>query len=124
MLMRTGSREQALNHQTTCISDSCTPQSLPHEKPYTETHQQKGSTSLVAQWLRLLAPNAGGPGSIPDQGTRSHVPHLRVRMPQRRPRSYMLQLSPGAAKWINNFFFSMKVSLFLTVSFFFFIYFY
>ena len=30
-------------------------------------------TSLVAQWLRLRAPNAGGPGSIPDQGTRSHM---------------------------------------------------
>ena len=30
-------------------------------------------TSLVAQWLRLHAPNAGGPGSIPHQGTRSHM---------------------------------------------------
>ena len=39
-------------------------------------------TSLLAQWLRLWAPNAGGPGSIPGQGTRSH----------------MLQLRPGAAK--------------------------
>ncbi|TEA34881.1 hypothetical protein DBR06_SOUSAS4310073, partial [Sousa chinensis] len=29
--------------------------------------------SLVAQWLRLYAPNAGGPGSIPGQGTRSHM---------------------------------------------------
>ncbi|TEA32323.1 hypothetical protein DBR06_SOUSAS28210010, partial [Sousa chinensis] len=39
--------------------------------------------SLVAQWLRLHAPSAGGPGSIPGQGTRSHV-QLRVRMPQLR----------------------------------------
>ena len=31
-------------------------------------------TSLMAQWLRLLAPNAGALGSIPGQGTRSHVP--------------------------------------------------
>ena len=31
-------------------------------------------TSLVVQWLRLRAPNAGGPGLIPDQGTRSHMP--------------------------------------------------
>ena len=31
-------------------------------------------TSLVAQCLRLHAPSAGGPGSIPGQGTRSHVP--------------------------------------------------
>ncbi|TEA37689.1 hypothetical protein DBR06_SOUSAS9210004, partial [Sousa chinensis] len=30
--------------------------------------------SLVVQWLRLRAPNAGGPGSIPGQGTRSHMP--------------------------------------------------
>ena len=30
-------------------------------------------TSLVAQWLRLRAPNARGPGLIPGQGTRSHM---------------------------------------------------
>ena len=30
-------------------------------------------TSLVVQWVRLHAPNAGGPGSIPGQGTRSHM---------------------------------------------------
>ena len=30
-------------------------------------------TSLVAHWLRLHAPNAGGPSSIPGQGTRSHM---------------------------------------------------
>ena len=30
-------------------------------------------TSLVGQWLRLYAPNAGGPGSIPNQRTRSHM---------------------------------------------------
>ena len=28
-------------------------------------------TSLVVQWVRLHTPNAGGPGSIPGQGTRS-----------------------------------------------------
>ncbi|TEA36653.1 hypothetical protein DBR06_SOUSAS310034, partial [Sousa chinensis] len=38
--------------------------------------------SLVAQWLRLHAPNAGGPGSISGQGIRSHMPQLRVRMLQ------------------------------------------
>ena len=36
--------------------------------------------SLVVQWLRLLAPNAGGPGSIPDQGTRSHMLQLKVHI--------------------------------------------
>ncbi|TEA30168.1 hypothetical protein DBR06_SOUSAS4810039, partial [Sousa chinensis] len=38
--------------------------------------------SLVVQWLRLCAPNAGGPDSIPDQATRSHMPQLRVLMSQ------------------------------------------
>ncbi|TEA29128.1 hypothetical protein DBR06_SOUSAS10510099, partial [Sousa chinensis] len=35
--------------------------------------------SLEVQWLRLYAPNAGGPGSIPGQGTRSHTLQLSVR---------------------------------------------
>ena len=39
-------------------------------------------TSLVVQWLRLHAPNAGGLGSIPGGGTRSHMPQLRVCMLQ------------------------------------------
>ena len=39
-------------------------------------------TSLVVQWLRLHAPNAGRPGSIPGQGTRSHMLQLRVCVPQ------------------------------------------
>ena len=30
-------------------------------------------SSLVAQWLRLCASNAGGVGSTPGQGTRSHI---------------------------------------------------
>ncbi|TEA36668.1 hypothetical protein DBR06_SOUSAS310070, partial [Sousa chinensis] len=38
--------------------------------------------SLVVQWLRLHTPNAGGPGSIPGQGTRSHMLQLRVHMLQ------------------------------------------
>ena len=35
-------------------------------------------TSLVVQWLRLHAPNAGAQGSIPGQGTRSHMPQLKI----------------------------------------------
>ena len=31
-------------------------------------------TSLVVQWLRLSALNTVGPGLIPGQGTRSHMP--------------------------------------------------
>ena len=68
-------------------------------------------TSLVVQWLSLHTPNAGGRGSIPGQGTRSHIPQLRVCMPQLeiphaatkrsrtwQQRSRMLQLRPDAAK--------------------------
>ena len=35
-------------------------------------------TSLVVQWLRLHAPNAGGQGSIPNQRTRSHTLQLNT----------------------------------------------
>ena len=41
-------------------------------------YEREAGTSLVAQWLRLRAPNAGGPGSIPGQGTRAHVPQLKI----------------------------------------------
>ena len=39
-------------------------------------------TCLVVQRLRLLVLNAGGPGSIPGQGTRSHMLQRRGHMPQ------------------------------------------
>ena len=45
-----------------------------------EPWTQRGKTSLAVQWLRLHAPNAGGPGSIPGQGTRSHMWQLRAHM--------------------------------------------
>ena len=38
--------------------------------------------SLVVQWLRLCTPSAGGLDLIPAQGTRSHMPQLRVQMLQ------------------------------------------
>ena len=38
--------------------------------------------SLVVQRLRLHAPNAGGLGSIPGQGTRAHMQQLRAHMPK------------------------------------------
>ena len=41
------------------------------KKIFSKTHLF--GTSLVAQWLRLQAPNAGGPGSTPGQRTRSHM---------------------------------------------------
>ena len=36
--------------------------------------------SLVVQWLALQAPNAGGPGFSPGQGTRSSMLQLRLSM--------------------------------------------
>ena len=36
-------------------------------------------TSLVAQWLRLHAPNVGGPGLIPGLGTESHILQLKIQ---------------------------------------------
>ena len=58
---------------------------------FTISHQEKANqrqwegTSLVVLWLRLHAPNAGGLGSVPCQGTRSHMLQLRVCMLQLRP---------------------------------------
>ena len=46
---------------------------------------------------KTWAPSVGGPGSIPGQGTRSRVIHLRVHM-QQLERSWVLQLRPSAAK--------------------------
>ena len=39
-------------------------------------------TSLLVQWLRLHARNAGALGSILGQGTRSHMLQVRVCMPR------------------------------------------
>ena len=35
-------------------------------------------TSLLVQWLRLCPPKAGVPGSIPSQGTKSHMLQLKI----------------------------------------------
>ena len=44
---------------------------------------QGQGTSLVVQWLSLHAPNAGGLGLIPSQGTRSHVLKLNLVQPNK-----------------------------------------
>ena len=41
-------------------------------------------TSLVVQGLRFQPPNAGGPGLIPGQGTRSHMPQLSLHVATKR----------------------------------------
>ena len=39
----------------------------------------------MGQWLRLCAPNAGGPRSIPGQRMRSHMPQLKTPNAAKRP---------------------------------------
>ena len=41
--------------------------------------------SLMVQWLRHCAPNAGGLGLIRGQGSRPYMPQLRVQSLQQRP---------------------------------------
>ena len=48
-------------------------------------------SSLVVQWLRLCTPSAGASCSIPSQGTRSHIPQLRVRKPELKDPEYMIK---------------------------------
>ena len=40
--------------------------------------KEKLRASLVVQWLRHHAPNAGDSSSIPAQGIRSHMPQLKI----------------------------------------------
>ena len=37
-------------------------------------NQKQVEISMVVQWVRLLAPNAGALGSVPGQGTKFHMP--------------------------------------------------
>ena len=58
-------------------------------------------TSLVVQWLRLCSPKADSPGSIPGQGTRSHMSQLkRILQLQEDQRFCRLQLTAGTDKQI------------------------
>ena len=41
----------------------------------------RAGISLMVQWLRLQAPKAGGPGSIPGQRTRFPISKLRSNIP-------------------------------------------
>ena len=57
----------------------------------------------MVMWLRLHAPNSGGPGSIPTQGTRSHMhattksSHAATKEPESQLRSL-----PPATKTPHN----------------------
>ena len=62
--------------------------------PLSGVGQEMGSGRfLMVQWLRLYGLNAGGPGLITGQGTRSHMSQLRVCVLQQR-----LKILPVATK--------------------------
>ena len=63
-----------------------------------EEKTKTGGTSLVVQWLRLHAPNAGGLGSIPDQGTRSLRPQLKIFAPAKMEDS----MFPMQGAWVQS----------------------
>ena len=61
----------------------------------------KEGTSLVIQWLRLPAPNAGGPGSVLVQGTRSYMPQRRSKILRATTKIWYSQL--------NKYFFKIRL---------------
>ena len=64
--------------------------------------------------LRLHAPKAGGPSSIPGQGTRSHMLKLRTHMPQLKREREREILHASTKTWhnqINDFFNKIKQCL-------------
>ena len=63
-------------------------------------------TSLEVQWLRLHAPSAQHPGLIPGQGTRSHMPHRRLKILHATTKTRHSQIK----KQINIFFLKEKKS--------------
>ena len=74
-------------------------------EPITDLLNQKvwAVTFPVVQWLRLHASNAGGPDSIPGQGTRSRTPQRRSKIPSAATKTWISQ--------INKFFFKKKETL-------------
>ena len=63
--------------------------------------------SLMVQWLGLHTPRAGGPSSIPGQGTRSHMPQLRVHMLQQRLNIQSASTETQGSQ-MNKYFFKEK----------------
>ena len=61
----------------------------------------KEGTSLVIQWPRLPAPNAGGPGSVLVQGTRSYMPQRRSKILRATTKIWYSQL--------NKYFFKIRL---------------
>ena len=58
---------------------------------------------LVVQGLRLCVPNAGDQGSIPDPGTRSHMPQLSLRAATKDRRKILRATAKTPYSQINSF---------------------
>ena len=61
-----------------------------HEKMFIDADDQKNAnqnynegTSLAVQWLRLCSSTAEGTSLIPDQGTKTCMPHTTAKTPQK-----------------------------------------
>ena len=54
----------------------------PRKFPFCLTDLSTQESRRRVQWLRLRAPNAGGPRLIPGQGTRCYTSQLKVHKPQ------------------------------------------
>ena len=63
------------------------------------TKKTQGSCSLVFQWLEVPAPSAGGLGSIPGWGTRSHTLQLRPSAGRQNRRTQVLRVQPSLRCW-------------------------
>ena len=75
----------------------------------------KRGTSLVIQWLRLPAPNAGGPGSVLVQGTRSCMPQCRSKILRATTKiwysqlnKYFLKIRLRKLKWLAQYYIARK----------------
>ena len=71
--------------------------------------------SLVVQWLGPCSLNAGGPGSIPSQGTRSHMPQrticlLQLKIPYAATKTQRKEINAFFLK-ANNFRGRIKVTV-------------
>ena len=69
--------ELVMERKAWCIAVHGVAMSWTWLSDWTELNWKKTQDFPVVQWLRLCPPNAGGPGSIPCQGARSHMPHKR-----------------------------------------------
>ena len=96
-------RARARTHARTCIckcvdwqDETCLEGVENPRHPEGAEQLPVSGTSLVVQWLSLCTLNAGGPGSIPGQGTRSHS--FSGPLTATTKRAYMPQQRPSAAK--------------------------